>query len=595
MSFRTAEPALKDVLDGIAAGQIQLPDFQRGWVWDDNHIRSLIASLSLSYPIGAVMFLEAGGVPFKPRLFAGVQLQPAPKPKTLVLDGQQRLTSMYLSLRSGQPVPTRTEKGADIRRLYFLDMAKCLDPDADREEAVISVPESLQVTSDFGRKVDLDVSTPELQYAQRLFPVGLLFDIQGFMTWESGFSAHHQFGAEAMQFMQKFRNEIWLRFQQFKVPAIELTQDTPREAVCQVFEKVNTGGVTLTVFELMTATFAADEFNLRDDWDARRERLTAKHDVLEAVDGTSFLTAITLLASYRRHLAQKTAVSCKRADVLKLDLADFKALEAALELGFKRAAELLAEEKIFDERSLPYATQLIPLAAICAHLGERTTLHGIKQSLLRWYWSGVLGELYGGANETRFAMDMQDVVAWVDGGTEPRTVRDANFAPTRLLSLQSRLAAAYKGLAALLMKHGGRDFVSGTPIDLNTYFNNAIDIHHIFPRAWCEKQKLPKDKWNSVINKAPLAAGTNRFISGDAPSVYLGRIQKAKQVPQSSLDEFLASHVIPVAALREDDFDAFIRLRAGALLTLIEAATGKTVSGRDSEDTVKAFGAALTP
>ena len=105
MSFRTAEPALKDVLDGIAAGQIQLPDFQRGWVWDDNHIRSLIASLSLSYPIGAVMFLEAGGVPFKPRLFAGVNLQPAPNPKILVLDGQQRLTSMYLALRSGQPGP----------------------------------------------------------------------------------------------------------------------------------------------------------------------------------------------------------------------------------------------------------------------------------------------------------------------------------------------------------------------------------------------------------------------------------------------------------------------------------------------------------
>lgn len=593
MSFRTAEPALKDVLDGIAAGQIQLPDFQRGWVWDDNHICSLIASLSLSYPIGAVMFLEAGGVPFKPRQFAGVSLQPAPSPKILVLDGQQRLTSMFLALRSGQPVPTRTEKGADIRRLYFLDMAKCLDPDADREDAVISVPETLQVTSDFGRKVDLDLSTPEHQYAQRLFPVALLFDIQGFMTWESGFSAHHAFGAEAMQFMQKFRNEIWLRFQQFKVPAIELTQDTPREAVCQVFEKVNTGGVTLTVFELMTATFAASDFNLRDDWDARRERLTAKHDVLEAVDGTSFLTAITLLASYRRHLALKTPVSCKRADVLRLDLSDFKALEPALELGFKRAAELLAEEKIFDDRSIPYATQLIPLAAICAQLGERTTLHGVKQSLLRWYWNGVLGELYGGASETRFAMDMQDVVAWIDGGAEPRTVRDANFAPTRLLSLQSRLAAAYKGLAALLMKHGGRDFISGTPIDLNTYFNNAIDIHHIFPRAWCEKQKLPKEKWNSVVNKAPLAASTNRFISGDAPSHYLGRIQKAKQVPASSLDEFLVSHQISVNAIRSDDFDGFIRLRAIALLSLIEQATGKNVSGRDSEDTVKAFGAAL--
>ncbi len=185
MSFRTAEPALKDVLDGIASGQIQLPDFQRGWVWDDNHIRSLIASLSLSYPIGAVMFLEAGGVPFKPRLFAGVNLQPAPAPKTLVLDGQQRLTSMYLALRSGQPVPTRTEKGANIRRLYFLDMTQCLDESADREDAVLSLPETLQVTSDFGRKVDLDVRTPDLQYDQRLFPVALLFDIQGFMAWHT--------------------------------------------------------------------------------------------------------------------------------------------------------------------------------------------------------------------------------------------------------------------------------------------------------------------------------------------------------------------------------------------------------------------------
>ncbi|MEN9316690.1 MAG: hypothetical protein RIS35_3083, partial [Pseudomonadota bacterium] len=91
------------------------------------------------------------------------------------------------------------------------------------------------------------------------------------------------------------------------------------------------------------------------------------------------------------------------------------------------------------------------------------------------------------------------------------------------------------------------------------------------------------------------AAGTNRFISGDAPSVYLGRIQKAKQVPPHSLDQFLASHVIPVLALRADDFDTFIRLRASALLDLIEIATGKTVSGRESEDTIKAFGAALMP
>lgn len=594
MSFRTAEPALKDVLDAIARGDTQLPDFQRGWVWDDMHIKSLIASLSLSYPIGAVMFLEAGGVPFKPRLFEGVSLQPAPKPKTLVLDGQQRLTSMYLSLRSGLPVKTRTEKGAEVNRVYFLDMAKCLDPAEDREEAVISVPDSLRVTSDFGRKVDLDLSTPALQFGQRLFPIALIFDTQGFMQWKMGYATHHGNAADAMMFLMRFEQEVWLRFQQFKVPAIELTQDTPREAVCQVFEKVNTGGVTLTVFELMTATFAANEFNLREDWDARYERLTAKHDVLTAIDGTSFLTAVTLLASYERHLLSKSAVSCKRADVLRLELADFKQLQGRVEAGFKKAAELLAEEKIFDAKSLPYATQMIPLASICARLTDKISQHGVKQKLLRWYWCGVFGELYGGANETRFGMDLPDVVQWLDGGSEPRTVRDASFAPTRLLSLQSRLAAAYKGLAALLMKHGSRDFIGGTPIDLNTYFNNAIDIHHIFPRVWCEASKLPREKWNSVVNKAPLAAGTNRFIGGDAPSLYLSRIQKNKQVSGENLDEFLVSHVIPVAELRGDDFDSFILRRASALLGLIEGATGKAVSGRESEETAKAFGGALT-
>ena len=254
MTFRTAEPALKDVLDAIAKGEMQLPDFQRGWVWDDDHIRSLIASLSLSYPIGAVMFLEAGGVPFKPRLFEGVGIVPAPAPKTLVLDGQQRLTSMFLALRSGKPVNTRTEKGESIQRVYFLDMAMCLDPAADREDAVVSVSATLKKTSDFGRKTDLDLSTVELQYAQRMFPLFLMFDAEALMKWEMGYAQHYGGNSDAQMFLFKFKNAIWLAFQQFKVPAIEMSVDTPREAVCQVFEKVNQGGVSLTVFELMTCS-----------------------------------------------------------------------------------------------------------------------------------------------------------------------------------------------------------------------------------------------------------------------------------------------------------------------------------------------------
>jgi hypothetical protein len=115
----------------------------------------------------------------------------------------------------------------------------------------------------------------------------------------------------------------------------------------------------------------------------------------------------------------------------------------------------------------------------------------------------VFGEVYGGANETRFANDIADVVPWIDGGKEPRTIRDANLAPTRLLTLQTRQSAAYKGMMALLMQIGSNDFINGDSIELTTYFDQAVDIHHIFPRSHCEKVNYPRQKWNSVVNKAP--------------------------------------------------------------------------------------------
>lgn len=595
MSFRTDQPALKDVLDNIARGDTQLPDFQRGWVWDDTHICSLIASISLGYPVGAVMFLEAGGVPFKPRLFEGVTLQPAPEPRMLVLDGQQRLTSLYMSLRSGKAVKTRTEKGKEIERVYFLDMAACLDPGQDREEAVVSVPADLIEKTDFDRRIVRDLSTTDKQVEQRMFPLTLIFDQPKFMEWEMAYGALTGHDQQAMKFLLDFKSKVWMPFQQYRIPVIELLRGTAREAVCQVFEKVNTGGVTLTVFELVTATFAAGSYDLREDWREREKRLRGKRELLKAVAPSDFLAAVTLLDSLQRSRATGSAVSGKRADVLRLELADYQRLAADVEAGFLASAKLLAELCVFDVAMLPYTTQLIPLAAICAALGKKTEEQPVRNKLRQWYWCGVFGELYGGANETRMALDLPQVVGWVDGGDEPRTVRDSGFVPTRLLTLQTRQSAAYKGLSALLVREGSHDWLSGTPTDLHSYFDGAVDIHHIFPRAWCEDpaRKLPREKWNSVVNKTMLAAGTNRYIGGVAPSHYLDRIERNKKRIAADLNSSLTTHALDPVLLRADDFDAFIRDRAGRLLKLIEDATGRKVTGKDSEETVQEFGAAL--
>ena len=99
-TFDSTKESLLDLLHSIKQGKTQLPDFQRGWVWDDHHIRDLLASISLSFPIGAVMMLQIGNpdVRFKPRLVEGVNLADAPEPERLILDGQQRLTSLFLGL-----------------------------------------------------------------------------------------------------------------------------------------------------------------------------------------------------------------------------------------------------------------------------------------------------------------------------------------------------------------------------------------------------------------------------------------------------------------------------------------------------------------
>lgn len=150
------------------------------------------------------------------------------------------------------------------------------------------------------------------------------------------------------------------------------------------------------------------------------------------------------------------------------------------------------------------------------------SLTSVKDKIKKWYWCGVFGEMYGGANETRYVNDVVGVMDWIaDNNKIPKTVQEAYFIPSRLLSLQSRQSAAYKGIMALVLKNHCKDFISGREMDFTVYNAESIDIHHIFPKDYCEKNNYPKSKWNSVVNKTPISYSTNREIGGVAPSKYL--------------------------------------------------------------------------
>jgi len=591
-TFTSDKQPLQDILKNIARGEIQLPEFQRGWVWDDDHIGSLMASISLSYPIGAIMTLENGNpeVRFKPRPVEGVKLNGDIEPEYFILDGQQRLTSLYQALLLNEPVKTRDNRKKEILRWYYIDMEKALNPHLDREDALISLPED-KIIKRYRNEAEKDYSTPQAEYENLLFPVSNIFDPA---DWRREFNLYWQHDVDKSRFFDLFERRIIECFKQYHVPMIILRKSTPKLAVCQVFEKVNTGGVSLTVFELITAGFAADGFNLREDWEGKFEKgikvfegrkdALHKQKILRSIGADELLQVITLLTTYERKQSDpNAAVSCKRNDILKLTLNEYQKWADMATNGFIKVSKLLFQQNFYSNRDLPYGTQLVPLSTLLALLGDKADNDVVREKLIRWFWCGVFGELYGSAVETRMARDLLEVSNWIDGADEPSTVIECNFVPARLHTLRTRNSAAYKGLYALLMRDKCLDFRTGEPIDVQTYFEDYIDVHHIFPRHWCEGNNIEPRFYNSIINKTPLAYRTNRIIGGNAPSFYLQKLREDTGITEERQDEILESHVIDVDALKSDDFWTFYEARKEALLQRIESATSKKIVREDKE------------
>jgi len=593
-TFDSTKTRLAVLLGDITTGKIQLPDFQRGWVWNDEHIRSLLVSIARAFPIGAIMLLESGGdARFKVRPVEGVNHGAATPEKVerLILDGQQRLTSLTQVLMIDEPVQTEDEKKRKISRYYYIDIEEALKGPEYYENAIVSVDEDRKIKENFGRDVKLDLSSPEKEYEYFYFPCRQILNSD---TWEEGLNEFD--GTKFARYMT-FRKSLLNEFRNYDIPVIELKKNNRKEAVCLVFEKVNTGGVALSVFELLTATYAADGVNLRDAWYGNRiEQIEGIHHqmsrqrLLREIQPTDFFQGLSLLYSYSRRQEdvaagktgkQVTGVSAKREAVLALPLAAYEKWSKPLLTGFVRAAKFLRKESFFSTGDLPYRTQLIPLAAALALLEDKWLEHKVYEKLSRWFWCGVLGELYGGAVETRIALDLQELMEWVNGGgNEPATVRDANFQPGRLDTLRTRNSAAYKGISVLIQRDGAKDFFWKSTIrelDETDWEECKLDIHHIFPRAWCESQNISSKRYDSILNKTPISYKANRMIGGKAPSEYLKQLQGHKNVllDDAAMEEILATHCLDPTALRADSFDRFIETRRQMIIGKISQAMGK--------------------
>ena len=613
-TFQTNPYELSKLLEWCRAGELQLPDFQRSWVWDEDRIKSLIASISRSFPVGALMTLNTGGpVNFKPRPIEGApEAAKKATPRSLLLDGQQRMTSLFQVTLRGEVVHTVTPKHKKVKRWFYIDIRKALDAGVDREEAIIGIPEDKVIRSDFGRGVVLDLSTPQWEYKNMMYPLTQVFDWD---NWQDGLDKFWPGDSNetTRQEFRTFKKQVLENFKSYQVPVIALDAGTSKEAVCVVFEKVNTGGKSLDAFELVTAMYAAEGHELRKDWlgdggsPGRHKRFVdtlrpadTERGIIAEVSNTDFLQAVSLFYTrQKRKEASETgktgkelpAVTGNREALLALPLAAYKEYETVVEAGFKKAAKFLHLLHIYKIADLPYQSQIVPLAAILADVGDAWEHEGVRAKLVRWYWNGVFGELYGSTVETRIAKDFMEVPAWLKGGDgpEPTTVSETLFRSDRLKTMRMRLSAAYKGMNALLMNEGAQDLRSGQKYEQSVFFGENVDIHHIFPQSWCKSQGISAAIFDSIINKTPLSYRTNRTIGGVAPSEYLARLEKGGEntppISPERLDSFLESHLIDPGLLRADKFQDFMTDRQKRLLALIEKALGKAAySGAPAEE-----------
>jgi hypothetical protein len=552
--FEDTNPhALKDLLSEISSRMMALPNFQRDFVWEPGATQELIVSIANNYPAGSILRVRDAKRVFAAREFEGAPALGGQKHTFLVLDGQQRLTSLYQAFY-----------GVGEHR-YYLDLKKLLEG-ADFEEAIFHVRASTKWAK---AREKFDVQAKEL-----LLPLAVLQGGAGkFGTW-SRKVARTQSEKKRIELEDALDDieEKWIKtIDDYHFPVVTLSDKTEPAALCTIFETLNRTGVKLSVFELLTARFWPQNINLRELWDAARE----KHAIIEDFDVDPYyvLQAIAL--------ASRKAASCKRGDVLNLEAAEISDWWPKVIAGLKVGLDILRDDcRVLLPKWLPYQTMIAPLAAVLAKSGlPKTPLAGAqRENLKRWFWCAVFGQAYESAANTRSAKDVVEMTAWLRGGSLPETVSSLRFDPKSLRDVTPRQRSIYRGMICLILGSGGgaRDFHSQAVITGKLMADEGIDDHHIFPANFLEKKKgiTTSRARDCVLNRTLIDRTTNQMISDRAPSKYLADMRKQSGFP---FDAVLKSHCLPTGPTSPfwtDDYDRFLAWREKRLWEEIQRVTG---------------------
>jgi len=520
---------LKNLMADVSSGAFRIPQFQREFVWSKSKTIELFDSIYREYPIGS-FFIWRAGREHNDLFRHSIELDIPPiKPDddvSFILDGQQRITSLYVSL-NGMVV-----RGADYQHICFdLQEEKFTDrrPDDRRYVAVCDL------------------------WGERALDILEQID--------SGFKPAYK--------------KCWSVLQTYPI-SIVVVRDKDLGAVCKIFQRINQSGKRLDRFDLISAMTFTKDFDLREHF---------KTDVQQKLEKRGFGRLSPALITQLIALMKKG--SCRESDEFGLTADDIKdAWPKAVESILLATDTLRKGMGVINIRYLPYYAILALLAYYFATSGNRALPAEHSDFVQEWFWKASFGKHYGSGGATRIGRD-RELFDILINGDKPALRISVNLTVEDLVGIRmtSRGSAVRNAFLCMLATRNPVHLVNNLNLDLvagGISDFTSTEKHHIFPKGFLTKEGPAGAEVHALPNFCFLPGELNRRISDSKPSVYFAEFENEN----SRLKEAAATHLIsldPSSGLLADDYLEFLGTRAKLILEETERLCGEILRPREGE------------
>jgi hypothetical protein len=520
-NIQVVSSTLNNLVVAVERGDYRVPQFQREYVWERTKVIELFDSIYKEYPIGSFFLWKAGRE--HNRLFRNsvdLNIPPAANDDdvSFILDGQQRITSIYATLMG------LTVQGTDYSRVCF---------DLGEEKFVYREPND-----------------------KRFIRVA---DMWGENALKIGRRIEDQFGRAFDRCYEVLRT--------YPISIVEVRdQDLP--SVCGIFQRINQAGKRLGRFDLISAMTLRPDFDLREKF---------KNDIMARLNERSFggiaPTAVTQLMA----LVKKG--SCAERVEFSLTADDVAEMWPRIVRSILLAADALRQcVGVQNAEYLPYHAQLTLLAYFYAKSGRHSLTDAQSDWVKKWFWRSSFAQHYGSAAPTKMGRDKELFDALISG-RRPTFEAAVSLAPDVLLDtkMTSSGSAVRNALLCLLAQRRPVRLTNNIELDLIdggiSDFTNP-EKHRIFPRALLTKDGSEEGLVHALPNFCFLPPALNNRFRGEKPSRYIPEL--ARENPRFAHAAHL--QLIPTqrdSGLYDDDYEQFLKKRSELIIEEVERLTGQ--------------------